>query len=69
VIRTGILGIDEMLGSGIPSGSRGVFSLEPGVDGRPFIFKILQTALLDGKNALVIAPHATEKHFSPNSTK
>lgn len=63
MIRTGILGIDEMLGSGIPEGSRGVFSLEPGVDGRPFILRILQTAVSDGKNALVIAPQATDKAF------
>ena len=63
MIRTGILGIDEMLGSGIPEGARGVFSLEPGVDGRPFILRILQTAVSDGKNALVIAPQATDKAF------
>ncbi|MCQ8893128.1 MAG: GTP-binding protein [Methanolinea sp.] len=63
MIRTGILGIDEMLGSGIPQGTRVVFSLEPGVDGRPFFFRILQTVLDDGKNALVIAPQTTEKAF------
>jgi len=63
MIRTGILGIDEMLGSGIPKGSRVIFSLEPGVDGRPFIFRILRTVLSGGKNVLVIAPPATEKAF------
>jgi hypothetical protein len=63
VIRTGILGIDEMLGSGIPKGSRVIFSLETGVDGRPFIFRILQTVISGGKNVLIIAPQATEKAF------
>jgi len=49
MIRTGILGIDEMLGSGIPEGSRGV--VFPGArSGRAhFILRILQAALSDGK--------------------
>jgi len=63
VIRTGIPGIDEMLGSGIPKGSKVVFSLEPGVDGRPFMYRILRTVLSSGKNALVIAPGATKTAF------
>ncbi|MDH7509632.1 MAG: GTP-binding protein [Methanolinea sp.] len=63
MIRTGIPGIDEMLGSGIPRGSRVIFSLETGVDGRPFFFRILRTVLSAGKNALIIAPQATERAF------
>ncbi|MDI9632911.1 MAG: ATP/GTP-binding protein [Methanolinea sp.] len=64
MIRTGILGIDEMLGSGIPAGTRAIFSLEPGVDGRPFMYRILQSVLSSGKNALVIAPHSTRGAFA-----
>jgi len=63
MIRTGITGIDEMLGSGIPRGTRVVFSLEPGVEGRLFMYRTLATVLQEGKKVLVLAPHSTEKAF------
>lgn len=59
MIRTGITGIDEMLGSGIPKGTRVVFSLEPGVEGRMFMFRTVATVLQERKNVLIVAPHCT----------
>lgn len=63
MIRTGIPGIDEMLGSGIPRGTRVVFSLEPGVEGRMFMFRTIATTLKEGKNALIISPHCSDRVF------
>jgi hypothetical protein len=40
MISTGVTGLDEMLGSGIPRGSRVLYSLEPGVDGQLFMLSI-----------------------------
>ena len=37
MILTGMYGIDDMLGGGIPRGSRVLYSLEPGVDGQLFM--------------------------------
>ena len=63
MIRTGTAGLDEMLGSGIPRGTRVVFSLEPGAEGRLFLYRTIATALLAKKKILVVAPHATGPAF------
>lgn len=63
MIRTGITGLDEMLGSGIPRGSRVVFSLDPGVEGRLFMFRTIETALTEQKKVLIISPHSTGMAF------
>jgi uncharacterized protein len=55
--------MDEMLGSGIPRGSRVVFSLEPGVDGQLFMISTLSTALAKGLSCLVILPNMTVDAF------
>jgi signal recognition particle receptor subunit beta len=59
MISTGINGIDEMLGGGIPKGSRVLYSLDPGVDGQIFMFSTLISALSTGLSCLVIIPHTT----------
>jgi len=63
MIRTGITGIDEMLGSGIPRGTRVVFSLEPGVEGRLFTYRTLATVLREKKKVLIVSPHSTMRAF------
>ncbi|MBP1927646.1 small GTP-binding protein [Methanolinea mesophila] len=63
MIRTGITGIDEMLGSGIPRGSRVLFSLEPGVDARVFMYSTLNAALSQGLRCVIVNPLATEEVF------
>jgi small GTP-binding protein len=63
MIRTGITGIDEMLGSGIPRGSRVLFSLEPGVDARLFMYSTLNAALSQGLRCMIVNPLATEEVF------
>jgi small GTP-binding protein len=61
MIRTGITGIDEMLGSGIPRGSRVLFSLEPGVDARLFMYSTLTNTLSQGLRCLIVNPLATSE--------
>ncbi|MCU0631629.1 MAG: ATP/GTP-binding protein [Methanolinea sp.] len=63
MIRTGITGIDEMLGSGIPKGTRVIFSLEPGVEGRLFMYRTIVSVLQEKKNILIVAPHSTKRAF------
>ena len=63
MIRTGITGIDEMLGSGIPRGSRVLFSLEPGVDARLFMYSTLTNSLSQGLRCMIVNPLATEEVF------
>lgn len=63
MIRTGITGIDEMLGSGIPRGTRVVFSLEPGVEGRMFMMRTIASALSERKNVCILSPHCTGRVF------
>jgi len=63
MIRTGITGIDEMLGSGIPRGTRVVFSLEPGVEGRMFMMRTIASALSEKKNVCILSPHCTGRVF------
>jgi signal recognition particle receptor subunit beta len=59
MISTGINGIDEMLGGGIPKGSWVLYSMEPGVDGQLFTISTLFSALKKGLSCLVVLPHTT----------
>lgn len=63
MISTGMFGIDDMLGGGIPEGSRVLYSLEPGVDGQLFTISTLYGAVESGKSCLVIIPHTTVDAF------
>ncbi|AGB01846.1 GTP-binding protein [Methanoregula formicica] len=63
MISTGINGLDEMLGSGIPDGSRILYSLEPGVDGQLFMISTLSCALAKKRPCLVVLPNTTVDAF------
>jgi uncharacterized protein len=63
MISTGVSGLDEMLGSGIPRGSRALYSLEPGVNGQLFMISTLSCALARGHSCLVILPNMTVDAF------
>jgi uncharacterized protein len=63
MISTGVNGLDEMLGSGIPQGSRALYSLEPGVNGQLFMISTLSCALAKGLSCLVILPNTTVDAF------
>jgi hypothetical protein len=63
MIPTGVCGLDEILGGGIPDGSRSVFSMEPGVNGQLFTISILACALARGQSCLVILPHTSAEAF------
>jgi uncharacterized protein len=63
MISTGVSGLDELLGSGIPRGSKVLYSLEPGVDGQLFMISALNCALSKGRSCLVIIPNATVDAF------
>lgn len=59
MISTGINGIDDMLGGGIPKGSWVLYSMEPGVDGQLFMISTLFSALKKGLSCLVVLPQST----------
>lgn len=63
MISTGMYGIDDMLGGGIPEGSRVLYSLDPGVDGQLFMISTLFSALERGQSCLAIIPHTTVDAF------
>jgi signal recognition particle receptor subunit beta len=63
MISTGVNGLDEMLGNGIPEGSRVLYSLEPGVDGQLFMISTLSCALAKKLSCLVILPNTTVDAF------
>lgn len=63
MISTGISGLDEMLGSGIPEGSKVLYSLEPGVDGQLFMISTLSCALAKKQSCLVVLPNTTVDAF------
>ena len=63
MISTGISGLDDMLGGGIPQGSRGLYSMDPGVDGQIFMISTLISALLKNHSCLVILPHLSSDAF------
>jgi uncharacterized protein len=69
MISTGVSGMDEMLGAGIPRGSRVVFSLEPGVDGQLFMISTLSSALAKGLSCLLILPNTTMDAFTNDAEK
>jgi len=69
MISTGVSGLDEMLGSGIPRGSRVLYSLEPGVDGQLFMLSSLSCALAKGLSCLVILPNTTVDAFRNDAAK
>jgi hypothetical protein len=58
-----VSGLDEMLGSGIPRGSRVLYSLQPGVNGQLFMISTLSSALDRGLSCLVILPNTTVDAF------
>lgn len=63
MISTGIKGLDEMLGGGIPRGSRVLYSMEPGVDGQIFMVSTLIAALSKKHSCLVVLPHTSVEAF------
>jgi uncharacterized protein len=69
MISTGVGGMDEMLGNGIPRGSKVVFNLEPGVDGQLFMISTLSTALAKGHSCLIILPNMTVDAFRNDAGK
>lgn len=69
MISTGVSGLDEMIGSGIPKGSRVLYSLEPGVDGQLFMISTLSCALAKKLSCLVILPNTTVDAFRNDAVK
>jgi hypothetical protein len=69
MISTGMYGIDDMLGGGIPEGSKVLYSMEPGVDGQLFMISTLYEALAKGLSCLVILPHMTVDAFLHDAEK
>ena len=67
MIPTGVNGLDELLGSGIPRGSRVLYSLDPGVDGQLFMISALSCALANGRSCLVILPNTTVDAFQSDA--
>jgi len=63
MISSGMFGIDDMLGGGIPEGSRVLYSLDPGVDGQLFMISTLFSVLEKGQSCLAIIPHTTVDAF------
>jgi hypothetical protein len=63
MISTGINGVDDMLGGGIPQGSRVLYSMEPGADGQLFIVSTFLSALERQISCLVILPNTTVEAF------
>jgi|WetSurMetagenome_2_1015567.scaffolds.fasta_scaffold08839_9 uncharacterized protein len=63
MISSGISGVDDMLGGGIPRGSRVLYSMEPGADGQLFIVSAFLSALAQGLSCLVILPNTTVEAF------
>ena len=63
MISAGIDGVDEMLGGGIPKGSRVLYSMEPGVNGQLFMVSALCRAIANNLSCLVILPHTTVEAF------
>ncbi len=69
MISTGVSGLDEMLGSGIPRGSKALYSLEPGVNGQLFMISTLSCALAKGLSCLVILPNTTVDAFRNDAAR
>jgi len=69
MISTGVSGLDEMLGCGIPKGSKALYSLEPGVNGQLFMVSTLSCALARKLSCLVILPNTTVDAFRNDAAK
>jgi len=67
MISTGISGIDDMLGGGVPKGSWVLYSMDPGVDGQLFMISTLFSALRKGLSCLIVLPHTTFDIFKHDS--
>ena len=67
MISTGVSGLDELLGKGIPRSSRVLYSLDPGVDGQLFMISALSCALSKGRSCLVILPNTTVNAFQSDA--
>ena len=63
MISTGIASIDDMLGGGIPRGSRVLYSMETGANGQLFIVSTFLSALEHRIPCLVILPNTTVDAF------
>ncbi len=63
MISTGIASVDDMLGGGIPRGSRVLYSMEPGANGQLFIVSTFLSALEHHIPCLVILPNTTADAF------
>ena len=63
MISTGITILDDMLGGGIPRGSRVLYSMEPGADGQLFIVSTFLSVLAQQIPCLVILPNTTVDAF------
>ena len=63
MISTGMVGIDDMLGGGIPRGSKVLYSMEPGVNGQLFMISAIYEALAKDLSCLIILPHTTVDAF------
>ena len=63
MITTGITSIDDLLGGGIPRGSRVLYSMEPGANGQLFIVSTFLAALAQKIPCLVILPNTTVDAF------
>jgi len=63
MISTGMTGIDDMLGGGIPKGSKVLYSMEPGVNGQLFMISTIYEALTKDLSCLIILPHTTVDAF------
>jgi uncharacterized protein len=67
MISTGINGVDDMIGGGIPRGSRVLYSMEPGADGQLFIVSTFLSAVERRTPCLVILPNTTVEVFLHNA--
>jgi small GTP-binding protein len=68
MISTGISGVDDMLGGGVPHGIWVLYSMDPGVDGQLFMISALLSALRDGVSCLVVLPHTRFDIFKYDAT-
>lgn len=63
MIPTGIQALDCLLKGGIPSGSRALIALTPGVEGQQFLYSTLQSAHAHGRRCLVIVPYTSSAAY------
>lgn len=68
MIPTGIQALDRLLKGGIPSGSRTLVALAPGVEGQQFLYSTLQSACTLGRRCLVIVPYTSASAYCADLT-